>query len=576
MPIHQARTWPVWNTASLILLASALLSACGGGSGGSAGSTSASTLVSASVSQQVPVTVAADGSSRVVQSSCPITQALTTTAVGDGLRINDIKWLQTVQLDSAAATSWLVANKDVMVRIDVLANAARAIPDQLALRIFDPATGVCNSITLTTPGQVPASLDQATLNTAFVGTIPATMVKPGMGATVQVDDSTGRSATEANQTYRYVQPQVVSIAAQVIKIVPITVAGMTGHFTSTDDMAALIKRLYPVSDVTVTMAAPVSLSSLALTHLTASQGLYVGTLGIMSNALSELDDVCNTLNGVQKTALSSPKCVGLFPDNLTFEQTVGSGQVVGLAYVGGTTLLANSVVSIDDPSVTDPYHGAWLTSPALTIAHEVGHLFGLNHGNCGGATILDARLYPDGRLDGGAGYDSLRQLYFSSTKLNPNGTPIFADLMSYCTAQWSSDHGYLAALSYLSSATAGGTSVVTPSADAATSSDTVTSHTAVKASALATQWLKLSLTPSGWQVRRTHFAPGTLKASSLSALVSSQQGTDTLPLQSAVISTGEGVENYGPFYVDAGHRQMTGLQVMSNGVAMAQLTVPTQ
>lgn len=555
-----------------IALATMLLSACGGGGGGS---TTSPTLNGVTASVQPPAVTAADGSARTIQSSCPITQKLTTTAVGDNLRINDIQWLQTVQLDAAATTTRLVANKDVKVRIDVLSDTVRAIPNQLALRVFDPATNGCTLIVLATPTQVPTSIDQTTLSTAFVGTIPANLVKSGMNATLQVDDSTGRTATEANQTYRYVQPQVIAIAPQVIKIIPITVAGVTGHFTSTADMTTLIKRLYPISDVTVIMQPPVSLLSLALTNLTSLVSQLVGTLGIMNNALSELDDVCNTLNGPQANALVSPKCVGLFPDNLIFKPATGSGQITGLAYVGGTTLIANSVSSIENLSTSDPYQGAWIAQSAMTVAHEIGHIFSLNHGNCGGPSGLDPRLYPDGRLDGSAGYDAVRNLYFSSTKMNSGGSPIFSDVMSYCNVPWTSDRGYKVALSYLSGGAADVTTAanIVPTASAARV--TSTAAESIAASTPAKQWFKISLTPKGWLIRHSSFAPSTLKSSDLSLQVISQNGTETLPLFSTVISAGDGVTNYGPYYIDLAERKLAGLSIISNGMEMAKLPITT-
>lgn len=552
-----------------ILLATALLSACGGGGGG--GTAASPTVNGVTASTQPQVVTAADGSARSIQSNCPITQKLITTAVGDNLRINDIQWLQTVQLDAAATATRLVANKDVKVRIDVLSDTVRAIPNQLVLRVYDPATNGCTSILLTTPTQVPTSIDQTSLSTAFVATIPANLVKSGMNATLQIDDNTGRTATEANQTYRYVQPQVVSIAPQVIKIIPITVAGFTGHFTSTADMTALIKRLYPVSDVTVIMQPPVSLLSLALTNLTSLLSQLVGTLGIMNNALSELDDVCNTLNGPQASALASPKCVGLFPDNLLFKPASGSGQITGLAYVGGTTLIANSVSSIENLSTSDPYQGTWIAQSAMTVAHEVGHIFSLNHGNCGGPTGLDSRLYPDGRLDGSAGYDAVRNIYFSSTKMNSSGAPIFSDVMSYCNVPWTSDRGYKVALSYLS----GGAADVTTAANiVTTTSEARVTSTAPESPSISTpakQWVKITLTPKGWLVRHSSFAPSTLKSSELSLQVISQNGTETLPLLSTVISAGDGVTNYGPYYIDLADRKLAGLKILSNGMEMAQL-----
>lgn len=557
----------------LTCLAAGLLSACGGGGGGGSSSANSTSMPTGNAATAPTVVVAANGGSRQVLSSCPMTQKLG-AATADNLRIDAVNWLQTVQMDSLANTTFLVANKPVSLRIDVLADQVRALPATRTLQVYNPTTSTCTNITMTTPSSVPTTKDATTLNTAFVATIPASLVQAGMSVSLLLDDASGRSASQADQTYRVIQPNVTTIAPVVVHVLPISVLGQVGHFTSAADIQSLIMRLYPVSSVTVIVESPISLVSLAVTNLLSTLGQLVGTLGIMNNALSELDDKCSAIIGAQSSARTAPKCIGLFPDNLSFQPTSGSGEVVGLAYIGGTTLLANSISALDIAGTATPYQGSWINQSALTVGHEMGHIFGLSHGNCGGATGIDPRLYADGHLDGSAGYDSVRNVYFSSTKINTNGTPIFADLMSYCSDQWTSDRGYLAALSYLTA----GAADVSAAADVSSASDIANLgkvSAAQVVDATTHHWLKLSLNSDGWHVRSSSFAPSVLHSSDLSLNISSQTGNETLPLLSAVISTGDGVANYGPFFIDIGSRSPVALQVLSGSTVMATLATPS-
>jgi hypothetical protein len=219
----------------------------------------------------------------------------------------------------------------------------------------------------------------------------------------------------------------------------------------------------------------------------------------------------------------------VFPNNLTFRSA--TGQVVGIAYVGGITMMAQSVSATDVFSQLSPYGTShWLDFRALTVAHEYGHLMNLDHAACGGPTDTDRRLYPDGRLGGGAGFDTRRQFYFSSQRLNNSGQPQFGDLMSYCTKEWSSDRGYLATLSYRSGGSA---------------------RVAADASTRDSQWLKISRQGERWVLRPVDFTPATLRVTDVVFEALGQQGLSALPVYSAVIADAP-EPTHGPYYVDLG------------------------
>ncbi len=499
-----------------------LLSSCGGSSGGGSAVQNKGVV-------QVSTTVASDGQSRQINATCPFSQKLG-PARTDNMRIDRVSWVQTVELDASAGNTLLIAGKPVLARIDLLASSLPASPDSAYLLVSNAAATSCTRINLAGPGSVPASRDPQTLNTAYSASIPANLVQPGASISVVFDDADGRTASQVDNLYRVYELPVHSALSESIRVIPITYKGFSGSVSNNADLAALLTRLHPVTSFTLKTEAsfaPPSLSQSVLDVLNNGSE----TFETMQAVLSELDDECAKRNGAQSSARTAPKCLGVFPANLTFRS--GTGSVVGLAYVGGVSMLTQSVSATDTFSVISPYNSShWLDFRALTVAHEYGHLLNLNHAACGGPTDTDPRLYSDGRLGGGAGYDSARSFYFSSQRLSNDGQPQFGDLMSYCAKEWSSDRGYLAALGYRGA----GSARITASASEAPAP----SH-----------WLKVSQQQGQWQLRPVSFAPATLRITDKVMQAQTALGMVPLPVYAAVIADAPEATQ-GPYFVDLG------------------------
>ena len=531
------------NRLQAACLAALLLAACGGGGGGGSNEGNVNTGTGS--------TGTPTGSLPGPAANCD-QQTVTGPARNDGLRIANVQWLQVVGQNNDANTT-LRGSKTARLRVDLIANTSRTSPARRELRVQDPATGNCSLLSLSGPSRVPTSVDVSTLANSYTVDIPAASMKPGSRFFLYLDDSTGRSTTELAQVTRTLAPTIANAASETLFVIPIRFAGSNGYAPANDTLTRLLTRLHPIGDVTINTAAaftPPTALKAAETAAARNGSQYAGTLTEMQNLLSEVDDHCQTLIGRNTRAATAPKCLGVFPDNLTFRPSPTSGSIYsGLAYVGGSTMITQSLTQVDNAGVTSAYQGNhWLADRALTVAHEYGHLLDLDHAGCGGSTTLDLRLYLDGRLGGGNGLDIERNYYFSSAGRNSE----FADLMSYCGKEWTSDRGYLASLNYRTPATA--------------------ARTAARETG-GSQWLKLTRTDNGWRLRPVDFAPATLATSEQSLDVFSDRGQERLPLRQAVVGDGPGSQ--GPYYIDLGDRQLTRLVMPAVGSLPATVWTAT-
>lgn len=521
-------------TPKLLVCALTLaLTACGGGGGGS------------DVQRvRAGIETATDGSSRRVNGPCPFSQRLG-AASADGLRISRVSLLQTIGQDAGSTATRLVAGKATRVRVDILANSARPAPADRQLLVS--VGGACTTLTLDGPSSVPVSADASTLAGSYVATIPAELVQPGLTLTTVIDNTVAHSAAEADQLQRIDSIAVAPVVSETLRIIPLVYQGAPGYVTLPSALADLLRRMHPLSNLTLTSGeasfAPPSLNGAANRFNFSGQE----STQTMSAALAELDQECIRRNGSQSSAATSPKCLGVFPDNLSFVSPSDPGRtVVGLAYVGGISMMTQSVAQVDVNTVTSPYASShWLDFRAVTVAHEFGHLLNLGHADCGGPSGIDSRLHADGRLDGGSGYDSGRDFFFSSA--GDRGSS-FGDLMSYCSKEWPSDRGYLAALDYRA-----------PTRQSA-------------GSTTSARWLRLQQVGSGWQADLVGFAPATLADSTLQLLVHGRDGQRLLRVRRAVIADLPPGVAASTFYVDLGNAEVLSLALQGVEGVLARWT----
>lgn len=568
--MHAFRTTP-WDRIGRVTLLSLLLAACGGGGGGGGGGATPANQSgggSQETTNSFNITVAPDGQSRVINAPCAITQNLG-DARNDGLRVAKVSWLQVVEQDASAPDTRLTGGKPLRVRVDVLASKSGVSqPATRQLQVFNPATSSCTTITLNAPATVPTSANQENLSTAYVADIAGSLVKSGMSIAVVVDDSSGRSATEADRTFAVFSPRVTTATTQNVRIIPLTFQGQTASVPSANVVNDLLERMFPVTTINTTIGNAVVIDSLAtlpgallclvgsITGLVGIDlcvgGTTVGSVDLFRDVLERVNQQCVSLNGAISHPRNATKCIGLLPDNIIFKESLDqNGTYVGLAFVGGITLIARDFTTVDLQGVTNVYSAShWITDEALTVSHEFGHLMDLDHANCGGAPGLDPRLYSDGRLGGVAGYDNIRGYYFSGG-YRLSGQLLFADVMSYCTKEWTSDRGYLSMLNYL-----------VPAAEVQTAS-----AARVSGRDASPRWVKASRRNNQWQLTPVPFVPSTLNASALSAELQTANGTVTVPLLAPELSLPlpSAVTDRGPYFFNLADHDVSSIRLLRNG-----------
>lgn len=478
-----------WIAPARVLCLSCLLAACGGG-GGDGGSTDAagvketatqSVPVSRPVNKPVPAPVPAPINTPVSQpqpvpvspepmapapsakvrtvaaTSCPVQQQLG-DAQQDGLHIAAVHWLQVVSQSGDDPDTVLAGEKAVRVRVDVLADKTGIAPVNPMLHVYDPRSQRCQSIGLRGPATYPETIDPLTLKTAFVADLPADLVRTNIAVVVDVASASGRTPTEADKTYVELKPRVAAAISADVRFIPLTMAGHTGRIEVTKaEAASLLLRLFPYSKVTAHIDTPLVIQTIPASEFhTTGLGILFDT-GNQDNdkkITRELHARCQRLSAQNLPAHRAVKCVGLLPTEVKPVSFSGSdpghqaGWVVNT--ISNTVLVAPSLLQVDDRSVHAPDTGRhWLSDNALTLAHEYGHVLSLDHAGCD-ARDHDQRFHAKGTLGtAGAGYDSVRDFYFSAESKKADGTPRFHDLMSYCKLQWMSDLGYRQAIAYL-------------------------------------------------------------------------------------------------------------------------------
>lgn len=327
---------------------------------------------------------------------------------GSNYAVTNVYLTQAIQrLDNTVA---LVAGRDALLRVFVLANGPNTATPDVRVRIFDGAT-LLQSATITAPEPgVRTTMAEGTLSSTWNLLVPGVNIRPTTRVLVDLDPGLTLPDTDRSDNTWPVNGIAHLVNARTVptftvRFVPIVTGTLTGDVTTANRASFLssVQRMFPLNTVVSDVRAP--FTSTATTIQSDDGNGQWRTVLSEINALRTLDGAPSTMHyyGVLKVSYTSG--------------VAGYGFVPGRAAIGWD----------------------YLPSGDRVAAHEWGHNFSRDHAPCG--TFGDASYPYAGGVINFWGWNSL-----SNTLVSPTAT----DVMGYCSNQWISDYNWSAIMQYRS------------------------------------------------------------------------------------------------------------------------------
>ena len=303
---------------------------------------------------------------------------------------------------SSDAELVLVANRDALVKVNVVAPTSPASKPIGVVRIQDAAGALVGELPLNAPiNGLPSSAPvRASFGDSYSATIPADLVRAGM----RVSASFTPSATNALS----VTPRVGGSVALRVVTVPVQIGSTLGQVVA--DAEPYLRARLPAAQITRLDHAP--LVSAQVTTLPTTSDEWSTAF---NRILGEVDDLHLLENASSRTLY-----FGFIPKRTS-----------GLAGVGFRP--GNAAVGFDVPN--NP------SAVRETMVHEIGHNLSLRHAPCGDPTGPDPNYpYANAAMGAGSrfiwGYDATTNRFIDPTPSSVH------DVMSYCSGNWFSDYNY--------------------------------------------------------------------------------------------------------------------------------------
>ncbi|HJS46505.1 MAG TPA: zinc-dependent metalloprotease family protein, partial [Gemmatimonadales bacterium] len=359
-------------------------------------------------SQQASVTTG-------TQAQAPVTYA---SANGQTLNLSIGRFYITQSVQRPDNSVALVAGRQALARVFVVANQANSAAPQVRLRWFQGATQVREDFVNAPGGSVPLAVDEADLGTSWNLHLPPSFLVPGLRVEVLVDPANGiaESAESDNGTLPGSQSGLLAVTTTTsfnVTMVPIVQDAVSGDPAGDVSQANLdlwldfTRRIHPLSAVDATVRAP-----------------YV-TQTVVQNSGASWTSMLSEFQAL-KASESTRYYYGVLHVNY------GSG-IAGIGYVPffGNDAAARAALGWDHQP-----------SGAEVAAHEWGHNFGRGHAPCDVAQTGDWSSNPvhAGGSIGNWGWDNV-----TNVTRSPD---VYTDVMGYCQVQWISDYTYERVLNF--------------------------------------------------------------------------------------------------------------------------------
>ena len=372
-------------------------------------------LSSSQITFTVPAT-ATSGNLVITTPGGTSTQTFTVNTASTTLDLH----VENVQLTQSTQTLTnsvpIVAGKDGLIRVFVLANQVNTVAPSVKITIMDNnAVAVAGYPKVVAPTQsnVPTSLDESSLTSSWNLAVPGADLTPVIQGVylISAEVDPAGAIPEADESNNAQVRSFSGIAVPTFRttIFPVALSSGTGNITEANKGAwvARLAQMYPVAGVDVAVGAT------------------------FTSSVTLVDD------GTGWDTLLSELTTKHLADNASDRYYFGalsvsySSGVAGLGYVP------------PDPTYSFKYRTAigWDKTgykdggnfPEV-FAHETGHNMGRQHSPCGSAANPDPNYPYAGGLIGVWGYDTTAGLLKAPTT--------YKDIMGYCSPNWVSDYVY--------------------------------------------------------------------------------------------------------------------------------------
>jgi hypothetical protein len=336
------------------------------------------------------------------------------------LWIQNVEWGQTV----VAPNLRLVGGKPALLRVQLLADRTGVASPPVTATIKNQSGSVLETVTLQGPATVPMTVTEGDLPKApdtpsgstYTAVLPASDIQPGMTVTLTAGSLTQPLAPSVDPGY------TLNLTA-----VPITCKGVAPVLPDLAQMTRELKAFWPLKGVNLIQRAPYTTSTVipapnANPATDTSFDGWVQLLGELAS-LRIVDQSTANYYGFFNPSIP-PSFSGLTTAGISMQ-----GEGVGI----GMDVATASSFQNDDP-------GRDLAT--MSMVHEEGHAFNLNHAPAGGAGNPQLNYPYSGAVTGTWGFDPATLTAYDPTT--------HFDIMSYApNTHWVSDWDYLSALGFL-------------------------------------------------------------------------------------------------------------------------------